>query len=412
MKLRISILTLLFGLFSVGALAQQQQSDYEIQKSFKESYAEIEQRIARVSSPDSAEALIEEIKELDEKFSEHSDLLDKVLYPNTYEDRMEELRNYSVRVKEQVTKIQNQTQKLEELESQVSEYEQNLEKLNNRTDSLEQAMEESIQSEKELSAMVREYRQNLEDRDDLILAFIDSMIIAYQQMDLEEIQELEDERSRVESGGNALEMIRDISAENINIIERNSDRLALQDFMRMAEVQQQFENMWNRLGNKITEVYAGENADQLASEIEENIDQWGQSLENQTVTAIRDSLAQRNIGVSGFNSSEEMYSSISNYLDQQIEESKEGSSEAAYERYQKFEEFWNQLEHNASGSLTDAGIMERNQLATIDEKVEIWGENAEPESTNWIVWLLGVTVLIAIALGVMLVRERQQNKQT
>lgn len=412
MKLRISVLTLLFGLFSVAAVAQQQQSDYEIQKSFKKQYANIEQRIAEISSPDSAEALIEEIKELDEQFSEHSELLNKVLYPNTYEERMEELRNYSVRVKEQVTTIQEQTEKLEELESQISDYEQNMDKLNRRTDSLEQAMEESIQSEKQLSRMVREYRQNLEDRDELILAFIDSMIIAYQQMDLEEIQELEDERSRVESDGNALEMIHDITAENINIIERNSDRLALRDFIRMAEVQQQFSTMWSRLGNKITEVYAGENAEKLASEIENNIEQWDQALESQTVSAIRDSLAQRNIGVSGFDTPDEMYSSISNYLDTQIEESKEDASEAAYNSYQNFEEFWNQLELQSAGSLADAGILERDQMATINEKVEIWGENAEPESTNWLVWLLGATVILAVALGVMLVRERQQNRET
>lgn len=414
MKFRISILAFLFGLFSVGAVAQTTQSDYEIQKSFKQQYAEFEQQIEEVSSSDSAEAVIESIRNFEEKYSEHSDLLDKVLYPASFSETMEDLKTSATRTVERLQEREKRTKKLEELETQVADYEQNLNKLNQRTDSLEQAMQESIQSEKQLSGMVRQYRENLENRDELILAFIDSMIIAYQQMDLEDLQDLEDmdEKSRIKSDGDALQMIHQISVENQNILEKNADRLQLQDYMRMAQVQSQFEDMWTRLGDKIQQVYDGENAEQMAAEIDKNIDQWSQTLQNQTFATFRDSLARNNIEVGGFNNSEEFYSSISNYLDRQIEQSKEESSEAMYERYRNFQDFWNQFGVQWSGSMVDAEILDRNQLATINEKVDIWGQNAQPESTNWLVYLLGASVLLAIALGVLLVRERQNKNQT
>jgi hypothetical protein len=414
MKLRISILTLLFGFFSIVAAAQSTQSDYEIQKSFKEKYADYEERVEEVSSPDSANALIASIKELDQEYTEHSDLLNKALYPETYSQKIEDLKKSSVLAMERLTTIKEQTKKLDELETQVSDYEQNLQQLNHRTDSLQQAMEKSVQNEKQLSNMVREYRQNLEDRDELILAFIDSMVVAYQKMDLEAMQDLEniDKKSRIESEGDALEMIHEISIENLNILQKNNDRLKLQDYMRMAEVQQQFEYMWTRLGDKIQKVYDGENAEKMAGEIDENISQWNQTLKTQTFAVLRDNLAQNNIEISDFNTSDELYNSIHNYIDKQITASKENASEATYQKFKDFKQFWNQVEVRWSNNFADAGIIEEDQMATINQKVDAWGQNAQPESANWLVYLLGASVLLAVALGVMLVREKQNKSQT
>lgn len=413
MTFRISVITFLFALFSTGAVAQQAQSDYEIQKSFKEQYAEFEERLAEVSSSDSAEAIVESIGDFEEEYSEHSDLLDKVLAPNTFNETMEDLKTSASRTMNRLQEMEQRTEKLEELQQQVSKYEQNMENLNQRTDSLEQAMQESIQSEKKLSGMVREYRENLENRDELILAFIDSMVIAYQQMDLEDLQNLEDmdEQSRIETDGNALQMIHQISLENLNILQKNSDRLQIEDYMRMAGVQSQFENMWDRLGNKIQEVYDGENAQQMASEIDENIAKWNQELQNQTFATLRDSLAANNIEVGGFSNSDEFYRSVNNYLDRQIEQSKEESSDAMYQRFQNFQDFWNRVEVQWSGSMAEADMLSRDQMATIDEKVDIWAQNAEPASTNWLVYLLGASILIALVLGALLIRERQNRRE-
>lgn len=405
-------MTLFFGLFSIGASAQSTQSDYEIQKSFKTQYAEYEQKVEQLSSADSAQALITSIREFDQKYNKHADLLDKALYPDTYEQRIEKLKESSVVAKNRLETMKQQTKKMEKLETQLTSYENDLQQLNKRTDSLQNAMQESIQSEKKLSAMVREYRQSLEKRDELILAFIDSMVIAYQEMDLQKLDDLEniDQKSRLESDGDALKMIHNISVENLDILQRNDQNLRLQDYMRMADVQQQFEKMWSRLGDKITEVYDGKNAKEMASEVDQKINKWNQMLKEQTLASLKDTLAEKNIAVSGFETSDQFYSSLKTYLDNKIQKSKDNASKAGYNDFTNFKSFWNEIEVQWANNFVDAGLLSQPQMATLNAKVDSWAEHAQPRSNNLLVYLLGASVLLAVALGVMLFREKKSKR--
>ncbi len=64
-----------------------------------------------------------------------------------------------------------------------------------------------------------------------------------------------------------------------------------------------------------------------------------------------------------------------------------------------------------SSSFVDAGILSNQQMATLNAKVDTWAENARPDGQNNIlVYLLGASVLLAVALGVMLIREKKNNK--
>ncbi len=409
MKLRILLLSILFAVGTTTIFAQSTQSDYEIQKAFKAQYAEFENQIETTSSPDSIQQLIASIKQFDEKYQSHSELLNKALYPETYKQQMEELKKSSVIAKDRLQTIEQQTQKMQKLETQLADYEQNINQLDKQTDSLKEAMQKSIQSEKQLADMLREYRNNLEKRDELILTFIDSMVVTYQKMDLQALQDLEniDKKSRFESNGNALKMIHDISDENLSILERNTDKLRLQDYMRMAEVHQQFEMMWSRLGDKIQQVYNGKNAESLAKQVDRNINQWNSKLKAQAYAALEDTLAHNNIQTNSFQSSEEFYSALSSYLDAKIKESKENRSEAGYNNFKAFQDFWNRVEMQWSSNFVDAGLISKPQMATLNQKVDTWAEQAQPRSNNILVYLLGGSVLLAVALGVMLIREKK-----
>lgn len=413
MKYYKSILTtVLLLLFAVTASAQMAQSDYEIQKQFKQQYNEYQEKLETISTSDSAQALIESVREFDTKYKEHSDLLNKVLHPETYNQKIQELKKSSVMAMNRLETIEKQNQKMESLQKQLTSYESDLQRLNSRTDSLQNAMQKSIESEKQLSDMVRQYRNSLEQRDELILAFIDSMVVAYQQMDLKATQNLEnmDNRSELDSDSDALEMIHQITSENLNILENNAGNLHLEDYMRMSEVQQQFENMWTRLGDKIREVYDGEQTEKLASEINQNISEWGQTLKDQTFAILSDSLSQQGINVGSFSTGEELYGSLNTYLDAKISESNEGATDANYQDFKGFKSFWNKAEIQWSSNFVDADILTTNQMATLNDKVDTWGEQAQPQKTNNIlVYLLGATVLLAVALGVMLIREKKNK---
>ncbi|MGD8427140.1 MAG: hypothetical protein PVH63_05885 [Balneolaceae bacterium] len=416
MRRRISIplFSVLFLFLSTSVFAQKVRSDYEVQKSFKQQYHRYQNEIDMISSQDSAMALIDSIKTFDENYREYSDLLNKALYPDTYDQKMDELRQSSVQTLNRLRTITRQTEQLDKLETELTSYQQSLQELNQHADSLEQAMIKSVQSEKHLSDMVRNYRKSLEKRDDLILAFIDSMVVAYQKMDLTEIQDLEniENKSRLETDGNALKMIHEITQENLQILNKNSENLRLQDYMRMSEVQYQFQNMWKRLGNKIKEVYNGDDAEKLASDIDNNITEWNKLLKSQTFAVLNDTLSEEGITLGEFNSSESLNSSLNAYLDQKIKQSKKDHSESAYQDFKRFQGFWNKVEIQWSSNFVDAGLITQSQMATINEKVDMWAENAAPPKSNDIlVYLLGASVLLAIALGVLLIREKKSKSK-
>lgn len=411
MKLQITILaTVVIGLLSSTLYAQQAQSDYEIQQTFKEQYADYEQQVENVSSPDSAEKLIEAIKQFDQNFSEHEELLDKALYPDSYDEQMESLKKSSIQTLNKVETIAEQQKQLNKLETQVASYEENLDQLNKQTDSLKTAIRQSTESEKELSNMVRQYRQNLEKRDELILTFIDSMVVTYQDMDLDALQEIEDydQKSRIKTN-DALKLIHDISEQNLQVLQQNASKLQIDDYMRMAEVNNQFQAMWDRLGNKIHEVYEGDNADMLAENINGNIDEWNSLLQTNSVEAMKDYFAQQDIEVGTFESAGEFNTALHSYLDSKIKESRDNPSEENYKNLQQFKKFWDRVEVQWTSNLAHANVLSREQTSELNQKVDEWTEIAQPQSNNILVYLLGGSVLLAVALGVMLIREKKNN---
>lgn len=412
MTIRKSILTILILLFSVTAYAQTEvRSDYEIQKAFKKGYSQYNEQLEEISNPDSMQALIKSIQEFDLEYMQHKELLNKALYPDTYDEKIEDLKKSSVMALNRLETIKEQNTKMQNLQDQLTGYQKEMEQVNNRMDSLQQAMQKSIASEKQLSDMLRTYRNNLEQRDDLILAFIDSMVVAYQQMDLKSVQDLEniDNRSQLESDGDALELIHKITTENLNILESNAN-LHLEDYMRMSEVQSEFKKMWTSLGSKIQDVYDGENAEQMASEIDQNITEWNEVLTERTFIALNDSLSEKQISISEFEDGQTLYANLNSYLDSKIKQSEEKATQSNYEDFQRFKEFWNMPEIQWSSNFVDAGILTNTQMATLNDKVDVWGEHARPASqSNILVYLLGASVLLAVALGVMLIREKKNK---
>jgi len=65
-----------------------------------------------------------------------------------------------------------------------------------------------------------------------------------------------------------------------------------------------------------------------------------------------------------------------------------------------------------SSNFVDAGLISKSQMATLNQKVDTWAEQAQPRSNNILVYLLGASVLLAVALGVMLIREKNTHRTT
>lgn len=412
MKVFLFVLaTLLVGL-NAKATAQTAQSDYEIQENFKETYKAINDSIEIVQNSEEAKRLVKKVGKLEDKYQDHSELLDKVLYPDTFKSRLIGLKRRAVTLQRRMAIIEHQEEKLGRLYDQLAFYEDHLDKLNVRTDSIREAMRQSVRSERHLSNLVHQYRQNLEKRDDLILSFVDSVMVAYSQMDLASVQNLENARkqSQLDADGNALTMIVNIVRENIEFLKSNP-KVSTEEYLRMNAVQQEFEEMWNKLGARIADIYAEENASEAKKQIDKTIKAWEKEISDRTWASINRAIEEEGINLPEFSNSREFYNRLNGYLDNSISSGKEKATEEGQKNYQRFNSFWtNQVKVKWSDYLNQGNILSHRQMASVDQKLDEWAINAEPESNNLLVYLLGASVLALVVLGVMLAREKNYNR--
>lgn len=406
----VLVLMALFLNFSVDGVAQQVKSDYEIQNEFKQEYKSISSSLEQADSSAAIRKAIEEVKKLDETYAAHKELLNVALYPETYEEEMEQLKRRALSAEKQLATIEEQEQKLQELSDQLTSYDSRLETLNKRTDSLQNAMQKSLKSEEQLTGMVRRYRESLERRDDLILSFVDSVMITYQELNVESMQDLENakKKARFNADGNALKMIQDIATENISLLN-SEPNLSTEEYLRMGSVHRQFRTMWNKIGDKLVDIYADE--EQEAKEnIGQSIQTWDEKLSAQTWASIDSSFNDAGITLPKTTDSESFFTALDNYVNEYIQTSTNEASRNTLSEYEKFSSFWNErVQTEWTPHIIDAGILSSRQMATIDQQLKQWASNAEPES-RLLVYLLGISVLAIVALGVILAREKKGKK--
>lgn len=392
------------------ACAQQVQSDYEIQKNFNRQVKQIQSSLDTLGSVKKAGELVREIKSLEKKYAEHETLLDKALYPETFDQQIEELKRRTVSVQQRLATIQYQSDKLDDLTQRLSSYSDQLERLNSRADSLRSAIAQSTQSEKRLSNRVRNYRESLEQRDRLILSIVDSVLVAYQEMDIESLNDLENARkqSRIDADGNPLKLIRGIASENVQFLGSNPT-LATEDYLRMNAVQHEFRSMWDKTGKRLVEIYGSGNEEQIRTDIQNTIAEWDKKLKDELWASIHQSFGEAGVKLSDSTDSEAFYMALNSYLNQQVEKSKESNGNDAWQKYQNFSSFWNgQVKSRWTTFMTEGEVLTEQQIATIDQKMNQWSANARPES-NMMAYLFGVSLLAAVVLGVMLFREKSNH---
>lgn len=408
------VLSILIAGFNSEASAQAAQSDYQIQQDFKEKYRMLNDSLETVQDTETARRLARKVKLLETKYRDHRELLNKVLYPDTFEEELRALKQRTVSTQQRLYTIERQEAKLGELTEQLTSYDTRLTQLNSQTDSLRRAMERSVQSESQLSGLVRQYRENLEKRDDLILSFVDSMMVTYDQMNLESAKNMENVRkqAQITADGNALKMIEGIARENIEFLKSNT-KLSTEEYLRMSAVQQQFQGMWKTLGNKMSEIYADNNTEEAKKQVDTAIREWNQIVTDRTWTSLNRVVEEEGLNIPDFGDRKAFYNNLMGYIDNALSESQDKATEEGYKKYQQFKSFWsNQVKVQWGEYLDESNLLTNRQIASVDQKLDEWAISAEPESGNLLVYLLGATVLAIVVLGVMLAREKSHHNHS
>lgn len=408
----IAPLLIFFVICATSAVQAQQMptnnSDYKIVQGFNKEYKDLNQGITNASTVDDINSIISKINSFDSEYSSHKDLLDKVLYPETYEQKIQELKNRAQTASNQLTTIQEQSQKLAQLNQQVANYAGQLKTLSEKSSSLQKEMIRSRGNESHLASLVREYRKSLKERDNFILSVIDSLMITYKNLNLPSLQGLETARAQAltDSKGNALKLIESIADENTKFVDSHPT-LTADEYLRMYAVQAQFADMWNTVGDKLLTIYSNsKDRAQAKADIEKSLSGWHSKVAEYTFKSIASTFKEKGINLSSFNDSNSFYSSLRNYLDNAIKRSRQHAGDAEYKEFQNFSDLWNNVVKTKwADNLVQGNILTYENIATIDQNLTTWGQLAQPKSYAMFIYL-GIAVVIIIILGFMLYKAK------
>lgn len=405
-------LTLILSLFllltgSVVANAQQSASDYEIKRSFKTTYHDLDNAIKQAESVANIKSIRTRITQFGESFDKHRELINKAIYPDTYGSWMKSLRNSAATTQSRLVTIRDQQDEMIRLQNKLSKYDERISLLSSRTDSLKEVMVQSMVEEQTHNRTIRRYRKSIRDRDQLIMTMVDSVVASYQDMELQTSRSLREatRQARLDADGNTLNMITSIAEQNVNFLTSNPN-LAVRDYLRMNAVQQKVATMWQSVGDKLIAIYGGSNKEQARNQVESAIREWKERIDTQTWESINKAVAESGIELKPFTDRASFFNSLNGRLDEMIVTAKKDNSNNLRNRYESISIFWNgTMKSHWLNYVGPKGILSNSQVVTIDQKLEQLRELTRPES-RWMVYLLGTSLLAVVVLGVLLIREK------
>ncbi len=166
----ICLLILAFTSISIA------QSDYETVQDFKKDCEKIEHQIKNANSADEMNLILENIEQLRTKYSNHSDLLNKALYPEKYDQTIENLNTL-------FTLREQDFNAVEALKVEVSDLNQRVDTLSIKNNELQASLleiqllfEKSGKETAKLKDIISDLKIALHKRDVLVMGMIDSLM--------------------------------------------------------------------------------------------------------------------------------------------------------------------------------------------------------------------------------------------
>ncbi|MDZ7773908.1 MAG: hypothetical protein U5K31_14375 [Balneolaceae bacterium] len=405
-----ALLLACFGATTAQQSVQEQPepSDYEIYQSFTQAWSELQGRLDLVGSPAAADSLIAEISDLEDRFSGHRELLDEALHPRSYRAMMDRLRSRAVDTRARLAEIASLNNRIERMNRQLTSYDEQLQSLTGHADSLQQAMRSTAVEKRDLQELAAEYRRSVERRDALVRSIVDSMTVTYADLPAAQEEQLSQGGSLSGDGG-PLDLIERVAARNAAFLEESAD-LQVMDYLRMNQVHREFSAMWNRLDEQLLSTY-GE-GEERRDRIQEQLTRWGERLDTQLWMAVNRDLQELNLPVAEVNGSGELFKEMDSYLDRSLERATEEGGEEVRNDWQRFNNFWTgKVQLSWAEYAGDQGFLTHRQIAELDEKVDRWALRAQPES-NLFAWLFGVSMLLWLLTGLLIVRRSGGDGET
>lgn len=386
-----------------GSSAFAQQSDYRILQDFRAEYSEITQAIDNAVSSDDVNQISDDIDQLEAEYSGYQDLLNAALYPQTFRDRIADLRERLSGTSNNIDVVEELNERIAQLQAEMDDLRNQVTQMDEEAVALRQRIERSASNERRLSALVTQYRQNIESRDGFVIEFLEDLLSRYQSIDAQTQSDIAEASESMDD--NPLDIIQTILSEYINQADQESN-LEAPDYIRMRAQHAYFAEVWDDIGERMANTYASEMPVEARQEISDLLSTWESSINNKLWNAISTAFNQNGIELPSFSNEDAFVTSLNSFVDNSIETAIAQNEEADLQLYQSFSDYWNSTVKGDWGEyIINGDVMTQAEIAEIDIKLGEWARHAEPVSNLMFILFL-ISLAVIIGLIVLLVTKK------
>jgi outer membrane murein-binding lipoprotein Lpp len=383
----------------------QEQSDYEIAQSFKKQYAALTKAIEAAQTVQECAEISININALEKEYTPHKALLDKTLYPDDFQKKLEMVHGQLAYAQNKLGIIQESVSKIASLESQVKELSAQVEKLSNENGALMseiQALRASNAQDKKmldsLNTLVAKLQSSIRSRDKMIFAMVDSIFLQYDK-NVDALKDVEKQKvaSHIERNsvvGNIKKSVLD------NVMFLQSTSLTGKDLATMAGEQKKFASEWKGLGPKLAAIYVSqkERAKEVST-IDTMITAWGAKVDAALWKSLNDLFTSHNLTVKPFNNGADFQTNVVGFIDDEIQNANQRTEAARLQVYTVFvDSVWNgELTTVWMPLMRDNDMVTEAQFGQVKVRIDAWRSTVQPTHTTLYI-IIAVVVLLLLLL--------------
>ncbi len=404
-------IVVVFLLGFVATAAAQPRSDYEIVKSFQAKYKAIKEAIKEAKTVQDCADISANITELEKEFAADTVLLNKSLYPDKYDDMIDNVNGDLSYAQNKLGLIETQVARITDLEMQVRTLSGKVDSLSSENDKLmasldvmSKALEKNTKAIDSLNKVIGRLREGLRARDAAIFALVDSMFMQYGN----NVQGLPDQQKNMLLGKverhSVVANVLQAAEQNMKFLE--STQLTGKDLVQMLKEQHKFSSYWNGLGPRLANLYVNkrERAKQVAA-VDTAIAQWGRKADSTLWSGLNAEFTSNKIDVQHFSNGSEFVTSLGAYLDSQGGDLKASTSEKAARLKNFMDNVWNpSVGTQWLPMLVDEGIITKDQQTQLQTKLAAWQGAAQP--SNWLTYTIIIIILVVLVIFVVSRRKK------
>ena len=421
MKKVLILIFLTTFIFGSSVLAQ---SDYRVTQEFKSRQRSFEIAIEYAKSLSELEKIKREILEFKSEYRGSKKLLDRALYPNTFQSSFKSLEKkiaYTTKKLNEITTLHQHVSKLEsdyaEVTKQLSQLTKEvliLRKSNSRLMTQLKAFKNNYGGSKQkldsLNNLIKELKQGISQRDTLIKEIMDNIFVdktkRIENLDSKELKGLKGQIQNT----SLIENIRSLVDDNVKFLQTNL--LKPEDFKDLRNEFNDFDSRWEHFGPKLFEIYArDESQKNKLTEIDSLIKGWDASLNTAVWNSINELFKTHQIDLDNFSTGDEFEKACISFINKEINTNDKNRKIAREQTYLFFaERVWNeQIKKDWLPLLLENKMITKYQVKNIDSKISEW-KTKIGDSKSFLIY--GIIVLLAILIigSLIFLNKRNKNK--